>query len=688
MNTGKTAKIKCEAFALPVALCLSMLPLKLWATQQDHKVTIKRDAWGVPHIFADSLADASYGLGYAQAEDRLEQIYTNYREAVGRSSEIKGTKSVEDDFQAHLAGHESVCKRRYLELPSEVREICESFQDGLRSFEAEHPDRKPTNAIDLKPWMIAALGRHVIFHWPLGAAKRKLGQRSKSFFFSNEWAVRPERTADGAALLLIDPHVELEGLMRFYEFRLHAGGHDISGFAPSGSPFIGIGHNAFLGWACTTGGPDTTDIYVEQTDRTKPKSYRYEGAWREFSIETVRIEVKDSPTVVRDILHSHHGPIVLQEGTKAYAMACPYLGEIDFITQNYRMMTARNLREFDDALAMCQMMEQNLMYADVEGNIRYLRTGRVPVRPSGFDFSKPVSGATQRSEWLGIHPMKDLVQLLNPSTGYLQNCNISPDVMARGLKFDLSDFPPYIINTKLGSSNSRGRRAIELIEANPKLTIEGAMAIALDTHAEHCERWQAVLAAAIRKSPPADAEVMKAANAVIEWNGNMEQDSVGASIYRGWRTLGEKQKLALDSPGSKLIGVLTETVAWMKNNSGGIELNYGQVNRVEHGGRSWPFSGGNSGGGMTLRAMESTLEGKVFKGHWGQNWTTLVQFKPGEVRSWSVTPFGQSDDPSSGHFADQAEKLFSKSKMKPTWFNPNELEGNVESTKVLAVVRR
>jgi acyl-homoserine lactone acylase PvdQ len=84
-----------------------------------------------------------------------------------------------------------------------------------------------------------------------------------------------------------------------------------------------------------------------------------------------------------------------------------------------------------------------------------------------------------------------------------------------------------------------------------------------------------------------------------------------------------------------------------------------------------------------LRAISSNNEGKTYTGRAGQNWVQIVQFKPGGVQSWSVTPYGQSDDPTSPHYTDQAEHLFSPGKMKPTWFRKGDLEGHVESTKVL-----
>lgn len=661
------------------------------------EVTIRRDTWGVPHVFADTLADGAFGLGYAQAEDRLAQIDLNYRQAIGRLAEVQGPGAVEGDWRHVLAGQESVCRRRYGELPAEVRALCEAYQEGVRAYAAAHPEKRPADALTPEPWMVPAVLRMVILNWPVGQAMHELGFRDRARPYSNTWAVRPGRTADGAAILLIDPHVGFDGPFRFYEFRLHAGGHDISGFGPVGTPFLGLGHNAFLGWACTTGGPDTTDIYAEQVDPSDPGRYRYDGGWRTFTRETVTIPVKGAKPVVRTLERSHHGPIALREGNTAYAIACPYLGEIDLATQFYRMMTARDLAAFDAALGMNELMEQNVMYADVAGNIRYVRTGRVPVRPPGFDFGRPVPGDTSRSEWKGIHPLKDLVQVLNPPTGYLQNCNVSPDTMARGLKLDPAAYPPYLFHSYPNVANSRGRRAVELLERHDRLTVEQATAIALDTHADRCELWQAALREAAGRADLTrprlgtdPAALKKAVDAILAWDGRMDQDSTAATRYRAWRMVAQDRKLPeLDGTGrakvsdDALLDSLAEATARMVSLFGGDEVPYGRVHRIRRGGRSWPVSGGDSGGGQTLRAVGSSLEGNVFYGNNGQTWTQLVQFRPGAVRSWSANTYGESDDPASPHFSDQAEKLYSRSRLKPTWFQPAELDGNVESSVVL-----
>ena len=654
-------------------------------------VTIRRDTWGVPHVVASSLADGAYALGYAQAEDRLEQIFANYRLAAGRTAEVVGPGAVDEDFKQRLAGHASVCSRRYPELPAEVRELCERYQAGVRAYLADHPDRRPANALDVEPWMVPATLRLMIFNWPMGRANRELGRRDSVTLFSNQWAVRPERTADGAAILLIDPHVHWDGPFRFYEFRLHAGDVDASGFGPVGTPFLGLGHNAFLGWACTTGGPDTTDIFVEEVDPRNPRRYRYDDRWREMTSEQVTIRVKDGADVVRSLDRSHHGPIVSRHGNNAFAIACPYFDEIEIATQFYAMMTARNLAEFDQALARNQLMEQNVMYADVAGNIRYVRTGRVPIRPEGFDFSKPVPGNTSATEWHGIHPMKDLVQVLNPPCGYLQNCNISPDSMAPDIAIAAADYKAYLFDAEAKANNTRGRRALELLASHPRMTIDDAHAIAIDARAYRCERWQQAVRDAAgrvdltrRRKGVSAASLRRAIDTLTAWDGMMDQASVGATLYRGLRIAAQGRAVDAGASPDALIDALADAVAWLEANHGTAEIEYGRVHRIRRGDRSWPVSGGDSGAGdQTLRAIDSRLDGTAFYGTGGQNWLQVVQFREGAVRSWSLTPYGQSDDPTSPHYADQAETLFSPGRLKSTWFQPQDLDGNVESTTTL-----
>ncbi len=655
------------------------------------RVTIHRDEWGVPHVFASSPAGAAYGVGWAQAEDRLEQLLKNYRLAAGTMAEAFGEEWIEHDARQRLLGHADVSRRRYREIPAGARGMMEAFQAGVSAYMEAHPEETPEWAPRLEPWQAAALGRYIIFHWPLGAAEAKLERRKELNlpFGSNMWAVRPERAATGCAVMFIDPHVPWFDVFRFYEFRAHAGPYEVSGFGPLGSPLIGLGHNAHLAWSCTTGGPDTTDIYVLETRPGRPPQYRYDGSWRDMTARTTRIAVRGGETVERELLFTHHGPVWLTEGRAAYALATPYLNEVGFTSEFYRLCMARTLDEAKAALRMNQLMEQNFMCAHVNGDIFYVRTGRTPVRPDGFDFTSPVPGWTSRSEWRGLYDMNDFVQIENPECGFMQNCNNGPDTMTPEPLVDPAAFPREVYNCAPGQANGRSRRALELLSQTSRLTLDDVMRFAVDTYVDGAESWKAALARSARALGE-DAALRPALELLGRWSGRMDADSPGATLYqhmrdalaagptrveedalRAGRTLPADQQRALAD-------ALAQAARTLQERHGRLDVPWGDVHRLRRGERSWPLSGGS-----VLRAISSDEENGVRYGRAGQSWTQIALMRPGAVESYSDTPFGQSDRPDSPHFADQAEKLFSRSRFKPTWFQPDALKGHIVSTTKL-----
>ncbi|HJN15251.1 MAG TPA: penicillin acylase family protein, partial [Armatimonadota bacterium] len=186
-----------------------LLLILLVSSARGENVRIARDEWGVPHVFGDTPAAGCYGLGWAQAEDRLEQLLWNYRWATGTMAEAFGEGWVEHDWQARLVGHQEVSQAKYADEPADVRAAIEAFQRGVKDYMAANPDEVPDWAPDIEPWMVVALGRAIIFGWPLGAAQAKLERRDEVDlpFSSNQWAVRPNRTADGHTIMCIDPHI-------------------------------------------------------------------------------------------------------------------------------------------------------------------------------------------------------------------------------------------------------------------------------------------------------------------------------------------------------------------------------------------------------------------------------------------------------------------------------------------------
>jgi acyl-homoserine-lactone acylase len=674
------------------------------------KATIYRDRWGVPHIYADTEEAAMFAFGYAQAEDRLEELLKNYLRAEGKMAGVFGEVFLEEDYRQRVLRHGEITEARYGEVGAHYRRLLEAFVSGIAHYMKQNPDKVPAWGFEPKPWETIAVGRFLIWGWPAGQALSDLGRRlpRPPAFGSNQWAVSPSRSAEGCVITCIDPHVGWFNEFRWYEAHIHGGKLNCYGFAVLGTPAFGLGHNDYCSWACTTGGPDTADVYEEEINPDNPLQYRYDGQWRDIQVFPIDIDVKaenGTKTVSRNIERTHHGFIAHREGNRAYAMKLAQEEEVGLAEQVYRQNMATTLDEFKAALAMNQLMPQNVMYGDVHGNIWYCRTGMVPIRQPGYDYLRPLPGYTSKTEWLGIHPMEDLVQILNPPQGFMQNCNISPDTMMPGSFLTGDRYPAYIWRGTYGSSNQRGRRAVELLQSDDSLTVQEAIEIALDTTIDDADKWCRALCQAWKSQKdtyvPRNADLARGVEILQLWDGRAETDRVGATLFCHWRRDCRRasdipyrevsSRRALSKEGeTALVRALDESLTYMKEKYKRIDVPWGDVMRIQRGREDVPCpSGGPPGSGMDpLRAVgyRGPDENGRFLGVSGQSCTTVVILRaPGKVESYSAVPFGQSDDPESPHFFDQARELFSKKKLKPTYYNDREaLEANLEAKTELS----
>ncbi|MBK8316332.1 MAG: penicillin acylase family protein [Acidobacteria bacterium] len=406
------------------------------STRPADKITVYRDEYGVPHIFAPTREAGLYAQGWASAEDRLDEILKNYLRGTGEmSAAFGGEDNFRDDTQARMWRLYDVARGNYDKIMPEVRSDIEAFIEGIGDYMAAHPDQVPSwwGNRRLEKYMPVAFGRQYIWGWPAGQAFGDLRAIGVTPNFqvdmraSNQMAISPSRSKDGFAMLIIDPHLQWFGRQRFWELRLHAGEINASGFATAGVPYVGLGHSSDVAWAHTTGGPDTADVYTLQLDPANPLRYKYDNGWREIKTRKVLITVKGEEKP-REVTYydSHYGPIVAKKGNTAYAAKLAYAEDVGYIESKYLFNIAKDYKGAMKALENGRVMPQNIMVADTGGNIYYQRTGRVPIRPKGYDWTKPVDGSTSKTEWLGIHKTSDLLSILNPPQGYMQNCNVPP----------------------------------------------------------------------------------------------------------------------------------------------------------------------------------------------------------------------------------------------------------------------
>jgi acyl-homoserine lactone acylase PvdQ len=664
--------------------------LCLGAAQAAERVRILRDQFGVPHIFAATPAGAAYGTGYAQAEDRLEEMLRSYRKAEGTMAEVFGESWLPHDYRQRMWRHREVAQRNYSALSPQTRAIVEAFLAGVQRYMREQPKQVPAWAPRLEPWRVIALGRYIIWGWPEGEVGSDLlrgGIRPDPMVYrgSNEWLLAPSRTALRAPIAVIDPHLSWYGEFRFYEMRAYAGKFAASGAAVVGLPFPVLGHNRYVSIAMTTGGPDTSDVFEEEVANGK---YRFKDEWRPLVERRERIGIKTGDTVSWKevaIQSTHHGPIVAHKDGKAYAAAIPYAEEFRLVEASWATMNARNLREMKKALGMLQFMSQNIMVGTVEGDIYYLRNGRVPVRPKGCDSSKPLPGWTGACEWQGIHRFEDLIQIENPPQGYMQNCNISPEWLMKDSPLTPGKYCDrfYLYNAPPGPPHQRAAMLLELLDSARSVTAEQAIEIAFSPAVYKAELWQE----RIRK---ASGESSEFAKLILGWNRRSEAGSRAALAFYLFKTALGSASRALEPPASltddQILAALRSAQQRL-NREFAPEATYGTLFRVgrQGGSRTFPVSGGSvaTAGMATPRAIGFIKSGAEMVGQSGQTSTQIVILtKP--PQSYMVIPLGESDHKDSPHFDDQAEKLFGPGRAKPTYFlKPKELKKHLERAQQL-----
>jgi len=249
-------------------------------------VTIYRDSYGVPHIYGPTDASCVFGYAYAQAEDNFWQVEDNYIQALGRAAEVNGEEALAEDLLNRTLEITTLSEAEYKNANQRTRELCDAFAAGLNYFLERNPQLKPRLIARFEPWQTIALMRFEVYQLfvyetqdlhldDTRTASRRVDNEVS--LGSNTWAIGPQKSASGYAMLFINPHVFFFGPTQFYEGHLHSDeGWNISGASFLGMPFPVIGHNQYLGWTHTVNYPGISDLYVEKFDDPQdPLAYAY-----------------------------------------------------------------------------------------------------------------------------------------------------------------------------------------------------------------------------------------------------------------------------------------------------------------------------------------------------------------------------------------------------------------------------
>lgn len=666
------------------------------------EVTIRRDRWGVPHVFARRETDALYGAAYALAGDNLNGILKAYVAVNGDLARYFGKDFVEQDLNVRRWRILKEARRGFRRLPQEHQDLVRAFLAGLRAYMEDHPDRVPSWAPQLEPAHPIAAA-HALAIWisvnqvrqgaadcqvVAGAAMSTRASAPHPLPASNQWVVMPSRTASGTAMHWADSHSPIDSERD--EVRLRAGRFATSGIVPAGMFLPIIAHTDAIAWSFADGGPDVSDCYEILTLPGSDDIYRVDGSERRVIRESVSLEVREAASVAATFeyvrINGVLAPVVARIPGRIFAIATPYMHSAEAMTaQVIAMNQARSVDEFRQALALCGLFPENVMAADSRGNAYYARTGLVPRRPAGFDWQRPVSGNTSATAWLGYHPLADLIEVMNPNAGFMVNTNNAPDLVTPSGEVRASDYPAYVFNDVPGRNNDRGERALGLLGERSAVTVEELVAIGFDEYWPWTRKWQGVLRAALAGSDSAErsAEQQRVLNLLLAFDGIARHESAEALGYLRWRhavsDLAAERKLEAEELARRVQSgattpedqsLMLEAAARVaRHPEPGVTL--GHRFRIGRGNVTWPL------GGVSIQydgIAEHTLRGLACKETPRGNATCvpthgqrhpILTVLSTPVRALSLVPFGQSSDPASPHHSDQA-RLMSEKRLKPT----------------------
>ena len=672
------------------------LPIKV-DSYNDYDVNIYRDTWGVPHIFGEKDRDTAYGLAYAHAEDDFKTIQDILLSLRGKLATVYGKDGAPNDYIVQLLRIWEVVESHYeYDLAKNVRSICESYADGLNHYAVLHPNEVvrglfPVSGKDI----VAGFVHRTPLMFGLDRVLEKLTSSEKPDFAfdyktiksgpfdqallgSNVVAVAPSRSADGYTRIAINSHQPWTGPVAWYEAHLHSEeGWNMNGGLFPGSPVIFVGHNENIGWSHTVNSPDLIDVYELEIHPEDKNRYYIHGSWEELEVREARITVKlwgpFKWTIKRETLWSVHGPVIRNpHGT--YAVRFSGYGEIRQVEQWFRMNKSRNLEDFGEAMSMLALPMFNTIYADKNGNLYYVYNALLPIRGSGnYDWKGIVPGNTAYTMWREYFPFDELPQVVNPESGFLQNCNSTPFLATNGNDNPDKSFYPQNLGIELFQTN-RALRVHETFGSDKSITQEEFYQYKFDTKYSR----QSVMAVNLKKflteASSKDPDINKALELLRNWDLDTDSSSTATHLaIRAIRPQFNPAKYEYDA--EKIMDRLKKAVSWLNENFGRLDVKWGDIQRLQRGKTDLSLSGGPD----ILRAVYSKEKDDKYVGIAGDCFYEIVEWdSDGNVSAKSIHQFGTAtQDTSSIHYDDQAQ-LFARHQMKPVWMKLEDIKLNLE----------
>ncbi len=539
-------------------------------------VDVFRDEHGVPHIYAQNEEDLYRAVGFAMAQDRLWQMDLLRRVTQGRLSEILGKDQANTDLLMRALRIQEKSEKILAQTDPEIKAALQAFSEGVNWYIMKYPLPpefkvlgyspdfwEPLHSINLigylswdlsAGWgteyflhrlrseisdekiaeMIPGLDKHKTTVYPefgkikiqaantiLSASENLRNLGAEIFSGSNNWAVSGKKSTSGMPLMANDMHLGLFAPGIWYQMHQVVDGKvNVAGVVLPGQPFVIAGHNDRIAWGMTNVMVDDLDFYAEKINKDTTQ-YLYDGEWRNFDIKDVVIKTKEGEEIHKKLRFTHRGPMVNGfKSEKETPLSIRWLGneQSNEIKSVYLLNRARNWSDFRNAASTFISVSQNVVYADIDGNIGLQCSAGLPIREgSGIEI---YPGDSSKYDWKGLAPFEELPFEFNPERGYVSSANN---------KTVSNDYPHYI--SHWFATPSRIDRIREMLEAKEKLSIDDFKAMQSDFKSKTAEQMTQVYLASLKNISDWNATEKQAIDKLRNWDYTLTRESQAASIF-------------------------------------------------------------------------------------------------------------------------------------------------------------
>jgi acyl-homoserine-lactone acylase len=687
--------------------------------QEARSVTITRDDWGIAHVYGKADADAVFGMIYAQAEDDFNRVETNYINAMGRLAEAEGESRIYQDLRMKLFIDPEALKKDYAASPEWLKKLMNAWADGLNFYLLKHPEVKPRVIQRFEPWMALSftegsiggdiervnLGQLEAFYGKVAVSQAPSADDDdiEEPRGSNGMAIAPSNTADHHALLLINPHTSF-----FFRSELQMvseEGLNAYGAVTWGQFFVYQGFNERAGWMHTSSGVNAISEYLETVEKKGEKFYyKYGKEERPFDAKEITVPYKTGQGMAEKkftVYRTQHGPIVHEMDGKWVSIRLMQ-EPVKALTQSYTRTKAKDYKSFRQTMELHTNSSNNTIFADADGDIAYFHGNFIPRRSTSFDWTKPVDGSNPATEWGPLLSVDETPHLLNPKSGWLYNSNNWPWSAAGPSSPKKEDFPIYV---ETGGESARGLHAIRVLKDKRDFTIDSLIDAAYDSYLTWFEKPIPCLVKAwddASAESPLKTKMAEQIEALRGWDLRWGVTSVPTSLAVFWgqdiqKRVGDEAKKAglylsdyicTKAPAELLLQALSDASDKLSADFGSWKTPWGNINRFQRltGDIVQPFNdaGPSIPVGFTSAVWGSlaSFGAKAYPGtkKWygtnGNSFVAVVEFGE-KVRARAVTAGGESGNPASKHFNDEALR-YSTGNLREVYFYRSQLQGHTE----------